>query len=80
MKYIMFEDFSGRRVPIIFPDRIDHEEMREQIPYAKVISAGFVGYSQDQGFRCHGESKSLGVKADPEDAETIARRLAEPES
>ncbi len=32
MKYLIFEDFSGEVIPIIFPERILHEEMREQIP------------------------------------------------
>ena len=35
MKYIMFEDFSGAPVPIIFPNRINFDEMREQMPYTR---------------------------------------------
>ena len=42
MKYIMFEDFSGAPIPVIFPNRIDHLEMREQMPYTKVLSAGYI--------------------------------------
>ncbi len=40
MKYIIFEDFSGDPTPIIFPNRIDHADMREQMPYTKALSAG----------------------------------------
>jgi hypothetical protein len=78
MKYIMFEDFSGASVPIIFPKRIDFVEMREQIPYTKVLSAGYV-HVAGSGFRCHGESKSLEVQARPVDAEIIAAKLANPD-
>ncbi|MDR3640457.1 MAG: hypothetical protein P4L39_03960 [Humidesulfovibrio sp.] len=78
MKYIMFEDFSGAPMPIIFPKRIDFSEMREQIPYTKVLSAGYVSLS-GTGFACHGESKSLEVQARPEDAAIIAAKLTDPD-
>lgn len=78
MKYIMFEDFSGAPVPIIFPKRIDFGEMREQIPYTKVLSAGYVHYN-GAAFACHGDSKSLAVQARPEDAGIIAAKLTNPD-
>ena len=78
MKYIMFEDFSGAAMPIIFPKRIDFAEMREQIPYTKVLSAGYVNFT-GTGFTCHGESKSLEVHARPEDAGIIAAKLTNPD-
>lgn len=74
MKYIMFEDFSGRPLPIIFPQRIGHEEMREQVLYSKVLSAGYVQLQQGQVL-CHGESRELAAKARPEDAGIIAAKL-----
>jgi hypothetical protein len=78
MKYIMFEDFSGIPVPIIFPKRIDFTEMREQIPYTKVLAAGYVHLS-GAGFACHGESRSLAAQARSEDALIIASKLANPD-
>ena len=78
MKYIMFEDFSGTPLPIIFPKRIDFTEMREQIPYTKVLSAGYV-HVTGCGFACHGESKSLAAQARGEDALIIAAKLANPD-
>jgi len=78
MKYIMFEDFSGVPVPIIFPKRIDFSEMREQIPYTKVLAAGYVNLG-DKGFTCHGESKSLEAHARAEDAGIIAAKLSNPD-
>ena len=78
MKYIMFEDFSGTPLPIIFPKRIDFSEMREQIPYTKVLSAGYVHVTAS-GFACHGESKSLASQARSEDALIIAAKLANPD-
>lgn len=71
MKYIIFEDFSGQAVPLLFPDRIRHEELREVIPYSKVLSAGYVA-ADGGGFRCHGESKELDARARPQDGEIIA--------
>ena len=79
MKYIMFEDFSGAPVPIIFPKRIDFSEMREQIPYTTVLSAGYVNVSSACAFTCHGESKSLEAHARAEDAIIIAAKLANPD-
>jgi len=79
MKYIMFEDFSGAPVPIIFPNRIDHGEMREQMPYTKALSAGYVSYGPG-GWSCHGHSKSLELKAGVDDAGIIAEKFGDAES
>ncbi len=76
MKYIIFEDFSGKEAPILFPERILFEEMREQIPYSKVISAGYV-YMGPKGFYCMGESKELGTKSRPQDKDIIAKHFNE---
>ena len=78
MKYIMFEDFAGRPLPILFPQRIGHGEMREQVLYSKVLSAGYVQLREGQVV-CHGESKELSAKARPEDAGIIADKLAQAE-
>ncbi|MGE4554339.1 MAG: hypothetical protein AB7D57_14605 [Desulfovibrionaceae bacterium] len=78
MKYIMFEDFSGEAVPVLFPSRIEFVEMREQIPYATVLSAGFVQLSGGR-IACHGESKTLGVAARDIDGDLLTERLANPE-
>lgn len=71
MKYIIFEDFAGEQTPIIFPSRIRHDEMREQMPYAKVLSAGEI-YLENQVFFCQGKSQELGVQSRPEDSRIIA--------
>ncbi len=78
MKYIMFEDFSGDPVPIIFPNRVDFVEMREQIPYRTVLSAGYVQH-RSSGFACHGEAKELNAESRPGDAAVIAAKLESPE-
>lgn len=75
MKYIIFEDFSGKQTPILFPERILHEELREQIPYAKVLSAGYV-YSTEEGFSCRGKVRELGVFSRDEDSRIIARSFS----
>jgi len=79
MKYIMFEDFSGAPIPIIFPNRIDHLEMREQMPYTKVLSAGYIS-SGPEGFRCHGSAKSLEIQSGPDDAAVIAASFTNEDS
>lgn len=67
MKYLIFEDVAGELIPIIFPERILHEELREQVPYAKVVSGGYV-YLKDGKFVCEGKAKDLSVEARIEDA------------
>lgn len=79
MKYILFEDFSGAPVPVIFPNRVGFEEMREQIPYAKVLAGGFIQLRGDQ-FVCHGEAKEIGAQARDVDADIIGAKFAAPES
>lgn len=79
MKYIMFEDFSGAAVPVIFPNRINHAEMREQMPYTKALSAGYVSLGPE-GFHCHGQSKALELAARSGDARIIGEKFEDAES
>ena len=58
MKYLIMEDFSGQPVPFIFPRRVDHADMRDQLPYGQVISAGVVEHGPE-GFVCHGGNAEL---------------------
>ena len=75
MKYLIMEDFSGQPVPFIFPRRVDHADMRDQLPYGQVISAGVVEHGHE-GFVCHGGNAELNVKARPEeDAAIITEAL-----
>lgn len=75
MKYLIVEDFSGQAVPFIFPRRVDHGDMREQLPYSRMISAGVVELGPS-GFVCTGGNPELQLKARPaEDAAIIAEAL-----
>ncbi|MBS3780041.1 MAG: hypothetical protein KGY41_06570 [Desulfovermiculus sp.] len=74
MKYIIFEDFGGQETPILFPERILHEEMRDQIPYARVLSAGTVVLQGDT-FVCSGRAKALDTQARAEDGPIITRHF-----
>lgn len=77
MKYLILEDFSGQAVPFIFPDRVDHVEMREQLPYGQVISGGFIHLDKN-GFKCHGANAELKIQARPkEDLELILAAFGE---
>ncbi|MBG0777985.1 MAG: hypothetical protein H0S85_16280 [Desulfovibrionaceae bacterium] len=75
MKYILFEDFSGKPSPIIFPNRIEFDEMREQMPYTRVLGAGYV--EMEGRTRCYGKATSIQAEAGEGDAEVIQRYFAE---
>ena len=49
--------------------------MREQLPYGRVLAAGYVDLT-DGAFHCHGGSAELGAAARPEDADLFARAFA----
>ena len=75
MKYLIMEDFAGQPVSFVFPRRVDHGDMREQLPYGQVLSCGVLELGPD-GFICSGGNNELGVKARPEeDAAIIAEAL-----
>lgn len=74
MKYLILEDFSGQPVPFMFPDKVDHVDMREQLPYGRVLSAGYV-LLEGMTFRCHGGSSELGIAARPEDAAILTSAM-----
>lgn len=75
MKYLIMEDFSGQPVPFIFPRRVDHADMRDQLPYGQVLSCGFVELTGN-GFKCSGGNTELDIKSHPdEDAAIIAESL-----
>ena len=38
MKYLIMEDFAGQPVSFVFPRRVDHGDMREQLPYGRVLA------------------------------------------
>ena len=75
MNYLIVEDFAGQAVCFLFPRRVDHADMREQLPYAKVISAGFAELNNGE-FLCSGGSHELGANARPdEDAKILTEAL-----
>ena len=70
MKYIICEDFSGLPIPFLFPDKVAHVDMREQLPYANVISAGYIVLENGR-FVCSGGDAELGVSSRAKDAADI---------
>jgi hypothetical protein len=70
VKYLIMEDFSGRSAVFIFPRRVDHADMREQLPYQKALAAGYVTLEKDV-LRCFGGHPELGLRSRPEDADFI---------
>jgi hypothetical protein len=72
MKYIIFQDFSAQPVPFLFPAKVAHADMRDQLPYSKVISAGYVRLDNGK-FTCSGGDADLGISSRKEDADIITR-------
>lgn len=70
MKYLIAEDFAGHPVPFIFPDRVTHTDMREQLPYTKILSAGYI-LLRDGNIVCHGGDADVNAVAGPDDARII---------
>ena len=74
MKYLIMEDFSGQAVVFIFPRRVDHLDMREQLPYKSAISAGYVEL-KDGVLSCFGGHAELELHARQQDVEIIRDSL-----
>lgn len=74
MKYLIMEDFSGQPIPFIFPRRVDHADMRDQLPYGTTLSAGYLEL-ENGTLHCHGGHAELGVKASPADVNIITEAL-----
>ena len=74
MKYLIMEDFSGQPIPFIFPRRVDHGDMRDQLPYGTTLSAGYLELEGGE-LRCHGGHAELGLKARPDDVGVIVEAL-----
>lgn len=75
MKYIIAEDFAGQPVPFIFPDRVTHMDMREQLPYTRILSAGYI-HLESSAFVCSGGDAELNLLARPEDSALMAASFA----
>ena len=73
------EDFSGQPVVFIFPRRVDHLDMREQLPYKKALSAGYVEL-KDGVPRCSGGHAELELHSRQQDADIIRDSLRQRES
>jgi hypothetical protein len=66
MKYLILEDFSGQPVCFLFPRRVDHGDLRDLLPYGKVLAAGFAEL-RDGVFLCYGGSQELRMQARPDE-------------
>lgn len=75
MKYLIAEDFAGLPVPFIFPDRVTHADMREQLPYTRILSAGYVSL-RDGKFFCTDGDAELNLFARAEDAAILTESFA----
>lgn len=75
MKYLIAEDFAGHSVPFIFPDRVTHADMREQLPYTRILAAGYVALRNGE-FSCSDGDAELNLFARPEDAAILAASFA----
>lgn len=74
MHYLIMEDFSGNPAVFIFPERVDHADMRGQLPYGSILGCGSMKM-ENGGIQCGGGNAELGMQAKPEDARIIAEAL-----
>ena len=80
-KYIIFE-CDGGKIPVVFHEILVHKlvagsimsQLRNIFDNSKVISAGFYDIALN---KCYGESVSLKLKADPNDAQIISGTLGD---
>jgi hypothetical protein len=83
-KYIMMQDRFGRKYPVIFPAHLVHSDIAKAIQRGErqsEVAARATEYACSQpvnaGFctlavaSTHGESETLSLKSDPEDAQKI---------
>ena len=75
-KYIIFTDKASlripNRIPILFPELLQHSEVAKSFPDWEPVSAGFFGPEWNFGPRkAYGESISLFLKSDIEDTSII---------
>ena len=75
MKYLIMEDFAGQPVSFVFPRRVDHGDMRDQLPYGRVLGAGYVELREGV-FHCSGGYAELGIAARPEDVEILTQAFS----
>ena len=74
MKYIMFQDCNGRKIPIIFPKNLVHQEVAEALEDLVVGSAGRIVSAGEISFeviRCFGKSETLEIGVIKGDAKLI---------
>ena len=76
MNYLIMEDFSGQPVPFIFPRRVDHADMRDQLPYKTVLSCGYMEMTGGS-IACYGGCAELEKQARPEDEAILREALRE---
>ena len=75
-KYIMF-DCDGIEIPVVFSVYMTHKttvealmpQLRSMFTTIKVVSAGFYDFATN---KCYGDSESLKLKSNPDDARFIS--------
>jgi len=73
-KYIVFDMGMAGETPILFPSHVSHSDVADAFKFSKVISAGFVSYSDvERAFRTWGKSDSLRIESREIDARCINR-------
>lgn len=73
MKYVMFEDETGHKLPVIFPEVMTHSVVAESVIHmmlmeegkdVKVVSAGSIAMKAC----CSGKSETLGIASHEDDS------------
>lgn len=73
-KYVICRNGEmGMEYPVIFPYYVYHSTFAKMRP----VSAGFVTFDPDNGWRTFGESVSLGISSNESDAKIIEKTIGE---
>ena len=73
MKYIILQSPSGLEIPVLFPDFIGHNDIKNTIEFSDVVSAGFCKPDCEGKISTWGESTTLKLKSEVRDRSLINR-------
>ena len=79
MKYIIFQNLNGKKIPILFPEDESYQQVADTFKRATTLtisSAGKVSINDSDLF-CHSAANDIGYKPTPDDEQTIIRAMKE---
>lgn len=75
-KYIIFSDFYGNECPVLFPEHIEHSQLKDS--FSNIVSAGFadiIVYNDVIKVSAFGKSTGLNIESREKDSSIIERMI-----